>query len=184
MVSGPSGVGKDTLLKMLLKRTTGIFRCISATTRAPRTGEVDGTDYFFLSVEKFEQDIREGKFIEYAKYGTNYYGTPQEAMEKMCLAGEDVLLEIDVQGAQEIKRKLPQSVLVFLLPPSLEELERRLRNRGTDSEERILDRLSIAKKEIELVPLYDYKVVNSDIEEAADALRCIVYAERLRVVKQ
>ncbi len=182
MVSGPSGVGKDTLIKMLLKTTDGIYRSISATTRSPRPGEVDGSDYYFLSKEQFEQDILGGKFLEYAQYGPNYYGTPQEAVETRCLTGEDVLLEIEVQGAQEIKRKLPHAILVFLLPPSIEELERRLRNRGTDSEERILDRLSIAKKEIELVRLYDYKVVNSDINKAADELRCIVQAERLRVV--
>lgn len=181
MVSGPSGVGKDTVLDRLLAQVPGVVRSVSATTRAPRPGERDGVDYHFLPVARFEADIAHGLFLEYARYGENLYGTPRLRVEQRRRQGLDVILKIEVKGAQAIRQLVPDAILVFIQPPSLEELERRLRKRGTDSEERVLERLAIAKAELACIPQYDYLVTNDEVEAAVDTLRAILLAERCRI---
>ena len=180
VVSGPSGVGKDALLNELFRCLPGIVRSVSATTRAPRNGEQEGLDYHFLTRAQFEQDIAADRFLEYAQYNAQYYGTPLDRMTAQLAAGLDVVLKIEVQGAQNVRRLMPEAVLIFLLPPSLEELERRLRGRNTDSEEKIAERLRIARAELAAASQYDYHVVNDDFATALETLRCIVVAERHR----
>lgn len=184
VVSGPSGVGKDTLLDRLFPRLPGVVRSVSATTRAPRQGEVDGVDYHFLTPEQFEQGIAENAFLEYAQYGAHFYGTPREWVEQRRAQGFDVILKIEVQGALEVRQRVPGAVLVFIEPPSLDELERRLRARGTDSEERVRERLAIAQRELVCIPHYHYLITNDDIEEAVDRLRAVILAERCRIHPQ
>ncbi|MCS6777409.1 MAG: guanylate kinase [Chloroherpetonaceae bacterium] len=184
VVSGPSGVGKDTLLDRLFPRLAGVVRSVSATTRAPRQGEVDGVDYHFLTPEQFQQGIAHGAFLEYAQYGSNFYGTPRDWVEQRRAQGFDVILKIEVQGALEVRQRVPGAVLVFIQPPSLEELERRLRARGTDSEERVRERLAIAQREMACIPHYHYLITNDEIEEAVDQLRAVILAERCRIHPQ
>ncbi|CCW35606.1 guanylate kinase [Chthonomonas calidirosea] len=181
VVSGPSGVGKDTLIEKVLNQTPGVVRSISATTRPPREGERDGQDYFFLSSQQFEEAIKEGKFLEYARYGSYYYGTPRAPVEQQLQQGLDVVLKIEVQGALQVKRLFADAILIFIAPPSLQELRRRLTQRGTESEERIEERLRIALEELAAWPRYDYYVVNDFVETACEGLRAIVLAERLRI---
>jgi guanylate kinase len=181
VVSGPSGVGKDTVLDLVFDRLGGIQRSVSCTTRPPRDGEVEGRDYVFLSPEQFEAAIRAGLFLEYAEYGGNRYGTLRDRVRQPRAMGIDVILKIEVQGALKVRSLEPDCVLVFVQPPSIDELERRLRLRGTDAEERIAERLCIARQEVECIPQYDYLVTNDQVEEAADILRAIIVAERHRV---
>lgn len=181
VVSGPSGVGKDTLLNAVLSQLEGVVRSVSATTRPPREGEKEGVDYFFLSPTQFEEAIAAGRFLEHARYGENLYGTPKEPVEQKRAQGVDVVLKIEVQGALQVKRACPEAILIFIAPPSLEELERRLTQRGTEDRERIAERLRIAKSELALLPHYDYCVVNDSLEKATDHLRAIFLAERLRI---
>jgi guanylate kinase len=178
VLSGPSGVGKDALLNELFRCLPGIERSVSATTRPPRDGETDGIDYHFLTRERFEQDIAADRFLEYAQYNNQYYGTPQQRVIARMDAGVDVILKIEVQGAQNVRRLMPGAVLIFLLPPSREELERRLRGRKTEDDAKIAARLSIALDEMALADQYDYQVVNDDFETALETLRCIMIAER------
>ncbi len=182
IVSGPSGVGKDALLDRMFARVPGIVRSVSATTRSPRAGEVDGRDYHFFTHARFEADIQQNLFLEYARYGPNLYGTPKELVQEQRACGLDVVLKIEVQGARAVREMAPDAVLIFIYPPSLAELERRLRNRATDSEIRISERLSIAQTEMDCIPHYDYQITNDDIVVATDALCSIVIAERHRVV--
>ena len=184
ILSGPSGVGKGSLLKALIDRQPGIARSVSATTRAPRPGEMDGIDYHFLSRDRFVADISADRFIEYAEYNRNYYGTPLEPVEQLRDQGFDVVLEIEVQGAQIVRTILPDVVMIFILPPSLQALERRLRKRGTDLDPRIAERLNIAEAEISCMPLYDYAVVNDDFDLALTQLEAILIAERCRVLTE
>jgi guanylate kinase len=181
VVSGPSGVGKDTIIEKVLTQTPGVVRSISATTRPPREGERDGQDYFFLSLQQFEEAVKAGKFLEYARYGSHYYGTPKEPVEKQLQQGLDVVLKIEVQGAFQVKQIVPTAILVFIAPPSLHELKRRLIQRGTESEERIKERLRIAREELAVLPRYDYCVINDLVETACEGLRAIILAERLRI---
>lgn len=181
VLSGPSGVGKGTVRQAIFSRDDNKFvYSISATTRKPREGEVHGVDYFFLSREEFEQKIQEGKFLEYAEYVGNYYGTPLDFVEKTLESGKDVLLEIEVQGAKQVREKMPDGIFIFLMPPSLEELEKRIIGRGTETIETIQNRMETARKEIELMSLYDYIVENDTIENAVERIQAIVTAEHCR----
>lgn len=185
VLSGPSGVGKDAVLAPLFSAETRpprLRRCITATTRAPRPGEVEGLDYFFLSIEEFQRRIDEGFFLEHASYAGRCYGTPKWWVDAEVAGGNDVLLKIDVQGALQVREQYPEALLVFIAPPSEEELERRLRGRDAQADPRDLERrLGIARAELALAPGYDYLVVNDRIETAVEALRAIVIAERCRV---
>ncbi len=178
VVSAPSGTGKTTLLQRLRERVGGLRFSVSYTTRPPRPGEEEGRDYHFVSREKFFQMVQEGRFIEWAEVHGDLYGTPKVNFDG--LGEEDLLLDIDPQGAKRIKEMVRDSVLIFILPPSLEELERRLRRRGKDSEETIRERLKNAKKELDQIALYDYIVVNDDLEEATLLLCSVIRAERCR----
>ena len=170
VISGPSGAGKGTLVERILGEHPDITLSISATTRQPREGEVGGVHYHFMSVDEFEDVIARDGFIEWAQVHSNYYGTPLAPIEQHLAAGDTVLLEIDVQGAFQVLDKLPQAKLVFIAPPSIEELERRLRGRGTETEEVIAQRLANAKGEMEASKDYDFVIVNDDLERATKEL--------------
>ncbi|NLY78981.1 MAG: guanylate kinase [Lysinibacillus sp.] len=181
VLSGPSGVGKGTVRKELFKQpNTNYEYSISMTTRKPREGEVDGVDYFFKTREEFEQLIEKGGLLEYAEFVGNYYGTPLEYVNETLDAGRDVFLEIEVQGAAQIREKVPEALFIFLAPPSLSELERRLVGRGTESEEIIQKRIQAAKEELEMMSLYDYVVENDEIQNACDKINAIIVAEHCR----
>ena len=181
VVSGPSGCGKGTVLAEILK-SDKIFYSVSATTRSPRPGETDGVNYYFLTKEKFETLIEEDGMLEYASYCGNYYGTPKKPVEDMLEQGKHVILEIEVQGAMKIMEKCPEAVFVFILPPSLKELERRLNKRGTEAEDVIKKRLSEAAGEIKQAYKYNYAVINGELSEAVDDLKTIIRAEELKSV--
>lgn len=181
VVSGPSGCGKGTVLAEILK-SDRIFYSVSATTRSPRPGEMDGVNYYFLTKEKFEKLIEEDGMLEYASYCGNYYGTPKKPVEDMLEQGKHVILEIEVQGAMKVMEKCPEAVFVFILPPSLKELERRLNKRGTEAEDVIKKRLSEAAGEISQAHKYDYAVINGELEKAVDDLKAIIRAEELKSV--
>ena len=184
VVSGFSGAGKGTLTKRLLKEYSDVYALsISATTRAPRPGEVDGSDYFFKTVEEFEKMIAKDELIEYAKYVDNYYGTPRKYVMEQLESGRDVLLEIDIQGALQIKKRFPEGVFVFIVPPSLDELSARIYKRGTDSEEVIKRRMASAASELTYAAEYDYIIVNDIAEKAANKVLTIMEAERYRVAR-
>lgn len=171
--SGPSGVGKGTLKAKLFEEFAGrIAYSVSATTRGPREGEVDGKDYFFISRQEFERRVKNNEFLEHAEFAGNCYGTPRTYVEKLLDSGMNVVLEIDVQGALQVMKSMPECVSVFILPPSFEELEHRLRGRGTETEEKVRERLETAKRELPYAPQYDYQIVNGgDIEAAYQSLR-------------
>ncbi len=178
VVSGPSGVGKGTLLKRLFARVENLVYSISATTRPPRPGEEDGVSYHFYTREQFEEGIERGFFFEYAAYNGNLYGTPADSIRRQREQGLDVVLEIEVQGAMRVHELASDAILVYIKPPSRDELERRLRARRTESEERILSRLTTALYEESFLARYDYVVVNNNLDVAGDILCAIVEAER------
>ncbi|MGC8229700.1 guanylate kinase [Pseudobacillus badius] len=181
VLSGPSGVGKGTVRKEIFSQPDVKFEySISMTTRAPRTGEVDGVDYFFKSREEFEQLIAEGKLLEYAEFVGNYYGTPVDYVRETLDAGRDIFLEIEVQGAQQVREKFPEGLFIFLAPPSLSELHSRILTRGTESDEVIKGRMEKARKEIEMMNLYDYVVENDEVEKACSRIQSIIVAEHCR----
>ena len=171
--SGPSGVGKGTLKAKLFEEFADrIAYSVSATTRGPREGEVDGKDYFFISRQEFERRVQNNEFLEHAEFAGNCYGTPRAYVEKLLDSGMNVVLEIDVRGALQVMKSMPECVSVFILPPSFEELEHRLRGRGTETEEKVRERLETAKRELPYAPQYDYQIVNGgDIEAAYQSLR-------------
>lgn len=181
ILSGPSGVGKGTVLSALMKDYDDIHYSVSATTRKPRVGEKNGDDYYFMSEDKFESLVEKDEFLEWAEVHNNYYGTPKKYVEENLDQGEDVILEIDIQGAQQIKDKYPDGVFIFLLPPSLEELKARIHHRGTETEEAIKTRMKNAEKEMNKVENYDYAVINEQIEEAINKLKAIIIAERCKI---
>jgi guanylate kinase len=181
VLSGFSGAGKGTLVKALVKKYEGYAVSISATTRDPRVGEVDGTSYFFKTVEEFRQMIQEDAFIEYAQYVENYYGTPKAYVEEMLDQGKDVILEIEIQGAVKVKEKYPEAVLVFVTIPDGETLRQRLVGRGTETEEVIASRLARAVEEAEGIEVYDYLLVNDDLETAVDEFHGIIQSEHARI---
>jgi len=181
VLSGPSGVGKGTVRKAIFSQENTRFEySISMTTRKPRTGEVDGVDYFFKTKEEFEDLIQQGKLLEYAEFVGNYYGTPVDYVRETLDKGKDVFLEIEVQGAHQVRQKFPDGLFIFLAPPSLSELKNRIVTRGTESEDIINNRLNVAKEEIEMMHLYDYVVENDEIEHAVEKINAIVIAEHCR----
>ena len=180
VISGASGTGKGTVCKELLAREHGVAFSVSATSRAPREGEQDGREYYFRTRAEFEAMIEEGAFLEYADVYGNYYGTPLAPIEARRSAGEDILLEIDTQGALNVMERCPDGTFIFLLPPSLEELRRRITGRGTESEESLARRLAAARDEIRLGRRYRYAVLNDTVEDATARIQTILAAERLR----
>lgn len=180
VVSAPAGCGKDTILNELFKRTDTAGYAVSATTRAPREGEVDGVHYRFLAREEFERRIVENEVLEYVEYCGNYYGTLRKSVEELIERGKDAILKIEVEGAMNIKKMFPEACLAFILPPSWETLERRLRDRGTETEEKIIERTKQARTEIGFAGNYDYIIVNDRLDEAVDDLLAVLRAEKLR----
>lgn len=182
VLSGPSGVGKGTVRKALFNSTTNDFQySISMTTRKMREGEVEGVDYFFRTKEEFEEMIAKGQMLEYAKYVDNYYGTPLNYVQETLDRGQDVFLEIEVQGAMQVREKMPTGVFIFLTPPDLGALKSRIIHRGTDSLDVIEKRMTVAKSEIEMMASYDYAVVNDHVDNAVAKIREIIRAEHCRV---
>ena len=180
--SGPSGVGKGTVRQEIFSTPDHKFEySVSMTTRAQRPGEVDGKDYFFRSREEFEELIRNGQMLEYAEYVGNYYGTPLTYVNETLDKGIDVFLEIEVQGALQVKKKVPDAVFIFLTPPDLNELQERLVGRGTNSEEVIAQRIERAREEIALMSEYDYAIVNDEVPLAAERVKRVIEAEHFRV---
>jgi guanylate kinase len=172
--TGASGVGKGTIMKELLRKNKNLRLSVSATTRAPREGEVDGREYYFVTHEQFDKMIDEDGFLEHAEYVGNKYGTPKEAVFRMLDEGLDVILEIEVKGFLQIKKACPECVTIFIAPPSFEELQLRLRGRGTEDEEVIAERLKTAEQELQSKELFDYVVINDDVDRAADEVLSII----------
>lgn len=183
VVSAPSAGGKGTILRELFRREEGLQMSVSATTRQPRPGEVDGKDYYFVSRDTFQQWVDTGSMLEHAEYVGNCYGTPKGPVEEWLAQGLDVVLEIDVQGGSQIKELAPDCVSVFITPPSMEVLEKRLRERGTEDEETIRKRLAAARQELAFAERYDYIVVNDQLEDAVEDMRAILRSEKRRYAR-
>jgi len=181
VLSGPSGVGKGTVRKEIFSQPDTAFEySVSATTRKPREGEIDGVDYFFKTREAFEEMIENDQLLEYAEYVGNYYGTPVEYVRQTLDEGKDVFLEIEVQGAGQVRKKFPEGLFILLAPPSLSELENRIVTRGTETEDLIKGRMKAAREELEMMELYDYVVENDKVELACERVKSIVVAEHCR----
>jgi len=184
VISGPSGAGKGTICKRLLMEMSYLKVSVSATTRKPREGEAEGISYYFIDEEEFIKRINNDEFLEYAKVYGNYYGTPKEEVFKQLKAGNDIILEIDIQGALQVKKNYPMGVFIFILPPSLAELKTRIEGRGTDSKEVILRRMESAYDELNYAFQYDYAVLNDQVEVAAEKIKHIIEAEKNRVIRK
>lgn len=182
--SGPSGCGKGTLVAKLLEQRTDTVLSVSVTTRAPRPGEIDGFHYFFKTREEVERMIKNDELLEYAQYSGNYYGTPRAAVEEHLKAGRNVILEIDVQGALQVMERCEDYVSIFLTVPSLDELERRLRGRGTEEETWIQARMAAAKSELKYIDRYQYTVLNDEVDAAFDRLNTIIETEKYKKISQ
>lgn len=180
IVSGPSGAGKSTVVFKAINGRDKMCFSTSVTSRKPRPGEVDGREYFFIDAARFEQMVQNDELLEHAVYVGNYYGTPRKFVEDKLSAGESVFLDIEVQGARQVKEKMPDAIMIFLIPPSLGELKKRLESRGTETEETIKGRLARAREEYAEADFYDYIVVNDDIDSAANELLSILTAEKCR----
>jgi guanylate kinase len=180
VLSAPAGCGKDTVLAEVKKADSNVKQSISMTTRLPREGEQDGVDYYFTSVSDFENKISENGFLEYVKYGVNYYGTPKKAIEEMVDSGKTVILKIEVEGAGNVRKIYPDAVSIFIMPPSFTELSRRLKNRGTETQEDICRRLKIAEDEMQRAKEYNYIVINDDLSVCVNDVLSIIKAERLK----
>ncbi|MDD4801603.1 MAG: guanylate kinase [Syntrophomonas sp.] len=181
VISGPSGVGKGTIKEALLKKFPDIKLSISATTRSRREGEIDGRDYFFLSKQEFNSKLQNNEFLEYASVYSNMYGTPKQYVIDNIITGNDVLLEIDIQGAQKVKGQMPEGVFIFIQPPSIEVLAERINVRGKDSPESIQTRMAASQEEMAMVVHYDYVIMNDKLDEALNKVEAIITAERCRV---
>ena len=179
VVSAPSGGGKGTILKELFTLNPNLRLSVSATTRKPRPGEIHGTHYYFLSKEEFTAMVDKGEMLEHAEFCDNFYGTPKKPVDHMTDQGFDVILEIEVQGGAQVKRLAPDSVSIFIIPPSMEVLEHRLRRRGTETEDAVLKRLATAREELTMAKKYDYVVVNDTLEKAVSDINSIIIAEKL-----
>lgn len=175
VLTGPSGVGKGTLMRSLLARHPELYYSVSATTRSPRPGEIDGKDYYFISRSKFEQLVAAGEFLEWAEFAGNYYGTPREPVINQICSGKLVLLEIELEGARQIRRSFPKALSIFILPPSFSELEKRIRTRGQDSEEAIARRLRRAQDEINAADEFDIQIVNDDFETTLKSIEATLF---------
>ena len=181
VLSGPSGVGKGTVRKAVFEdEEVDFVYSISATSRRKRDGEIDGVDYFFKTREEFEEMIKNDELLEYTEYVGNYYGTPASYVEKTLAEGKDVLLEIEVEGARQVRKKYPDGLFIFLIPPSLAELENRIKGRGTETEDLIRDRMKVAREELKMMSLYDYVVENDKVENAVKKIKSIVIAEHCK----
>ena len=183
VVSGPSGAGKGTICKSILEQNDHIKLSVSATTRKPRTGEVHGVNYFFIEKEEFKTMIEQGEFLEYAQIYDNFYGTPKAAIMETLEKGQDVILEIEMQGARQVKEVYPEGIFVFVLPPSLKELKNRIVGRGTETAEEIEKRFSCAFEEIKQIDDYDYFIVNQDVEKSVKELESIISSEKNKVTR-
>ena len=181
VVSAPAGCGKDTILEEVLLRNDNLFYSVSATTRAMREGEKEGVSYFFKTRDEFEEMIANAQLLEYTEYCGNYYGTPKQAVMDMLEQGKDVILKIEIEGAANIKKMFPDAALVFILPPSVNELSRRLHKRGTEDEATIQRRLETARNELEFAKNYDYAIVNGDLGKAIDDFMTVIAAEKFAV---
>lgn len=181
VVSGPAGAGKGTICGAFLKQHPEVHLSVSATTRAPRAMEQDGVHYYFLQKPQFEQMIAEGKLIEWAQFCDNYYGTPRAAVEEQLAAGHDVLLEIEVQGAMQVREQFPDAVFLFVLPPSMTELRNRLVGRGTETPEVVDKRMKRAEEEVRLAEQYDYFILNDTVEDAVKRFESVVQAEKIKI---
>ena len=184
VVSAPAGCGKDTILEQALGKNGNLFYSVSATTRAIRPNETDGVSYHFKTREAFEQMIAEGGLLEYTEYCGNYYGTPKKAVEEMLAAGKDVILKIEVEGAMNVKRIFPDCAMIFILPPSFEELSRRLHKRGTEDEETIMKRIETARRELTYAENYDYLIVNGELSAAVEDFLAVVSAEKKKTARR
>lgn len=182
IISGPSGAGKGTICQRIIQEVK-VELSVSMTTRKPRTGEVDGINYYFTTKEAFQQEIQAGGFLEYAEVYGNFYGTPRDKVIERLESGTDVVLEIDIQGALSVKNAYPNGIFIFILPPSMSELRKRITGRGTETEEAINLRLSQTLKEVSYIDKYDYCVVNGELEEAVARVKAIITAEHSRVSK-
>lgn len=183
VISGPSGVGKGTVCRALLETSDKLVMSVSKTTRPPREGEVDGVNYHFVSREEFFESVEAGDFLEYACVYDEYYGTPRAEAEKLRQSGLDVILEIDIQGAKKVREVCPDGVFIFLVPPSVEELRRRIKSRGSETPESLQRRMNAVESELRQAFFYDYLVVNDDVNKARDRLAAIIAAEKQKVAR-
>ena len=184
VISGPSGVGKSTVVKDVISSDEKIILSVSATTRNIRTGEKEGINYYYKTVDEFKSMISNNEFMEWAEFCGNYYGTPKEKVFKAVEDGFDIILEIETQGAMKIMEEFPETQFIFIAPPSLEELEKRLRSRGTETEEVVLKRLNEAKRELSLAKKYDYIVINNTVPQVVNDILTIINADRFKTKRQ